>query len=560
MKNRDLLDFIGCEAERDRRWAAFPAEWLTEAEPYLQATRKCIETTLALPMPGQLEPAFAFTFDPAPTTMRSQRDVPESALWTGAPGLAPPPAASSDPAMWSIQEIASALRRGMLSVTELVEACLQQMAATEPDVQAWELVLAEEALAEARHLDDELRRGKDRGPLHGIPVGVKDNIFTRGTRTTGGSELFRDFVPSYDAAVVTLLRQAGAIVMGKTTTTEMALGDPPPTRNPWNLGHTPGGSSSGSAAAVAAGHVPFSLGTQTGGSLNRPAGFCGLLALKPTYGRISRHGVFPVSWTMDHVGAMTRTAVDLAIVMGVLLGTETGFPSQAPPAKVAGSPKGAKLAHPEDAQHRVRGLRIGRPDRYFFDNVHPSQQAAYDAMLRVLEHELGAVIKDVVLPPSFEAAAAAHTLVMNCEVAAVYGEQLREQGHLLRPVLRSRIMCGLLTGSRAYIRAQQIRSIYVQQLWDLYDHVDILATPTTTAPAPEGIHRTGSSVFNAPFSLSGFPTLVLPTGFAPGTGLPLSAQFIARPFDEQRLLALAIAYQQVTDWHKHWPRIVRNSG
>lgn len=528
--------------------------WLAEAESLLLHTADAIDTVSSFDMSSLTEPAYGFAVDPgwgqgavgAVTNGdgRGEAKLLESLRQT-------PTAVSGDPASWTIIEAAHALRRGDLSPVELVEACLARIDSTEGDVQAWVDVVAEQALAEARRAERELRSGNDRGLLHGIPFGVKDNIFTEGIRTSGGSRLFEHYVPAYDATVVRLLKQAGAIALGKTTTTEMALGDSPPTRNPWNLAHTPGGSSSGSAAAVAADQVPFALGTQTGGSLNRPTGYCGLVAVKPTFGRVSRHGVFPVAWTLDHVGAMTKTAIDQAVVLQSICRADERDPSTfaaVPPLARAGSDWSA------DAVKSLRGKKIGRPDRYFFTDLAPAQRAAYDEALRVLEREFGMIVVEFELPASFEAAVAAHPIIMQCEVAAVHGAALRERGHLMRPTLRARVLCGASTSAAVYVRAQQIRNLYKEQMRQVFHaSVDFIATPTTPTPALEGLDDTGTPAFILPFTLTGFPTVVFPVGFEAASNLPLSIQFAAPPMQEELLLDLAIAYQHVTDWHTRRP-------
>ncbi len=529
--------------------------WLAEAESYMLHTAQAIDAVLSLDMPSLTDPAYIFSVDPGlgqrsgtAVTGRQERVdlLPRSShQGTGA--------VSGDPASLTLVEAARAFRRGDLSPVELVEACLARIEAMDGDVQAWASVVPEQALAEARRAERALRSGNDLGLLHGIPFGVKDNICTAGIRTSGGSRLLEGFVPTYDATVVRLLKEAGAIVLGKTTTTEMALGDAPPTRNPWNLAHTPGGSSSGSAAAVAAGQVPFALGTQTGGSLNRPAAYCGLVAVKPTFGRVSRYGVLPVAWTLDHVGAMTRTAVDQALVLQSICRADEEDSST-----VAAAPPLTRSVWDlaSDGAKRLRGKKIGRPDRYFFTGVDSAQRAAYDETLRVLEREFGMIVEDVELPPAFEAAVAAHAIIMQCEVAAVHGSAWRERGQLMRPILRARILCGAATSAEVYVRAQQIRNLYKEQMRQLFrTSIDLMATPTTPAAAPEGIHDTGTPAFILPFTLTGFPTVVFPVGCETAGKLPLSVQFVAAPMQEELLLDLAIAYQHVTDWHMRRPRV-----
>src|SRR6266511_5144302 len=224
-------------------------------------------------------------------------------------------------------EAARSIRQGELSPVMLVEALLQRIDGLEPQVQAWVTLDRAGALATARQLEEDMQHGRTRGLLHGVPVGMKDIYYTAGLKTTCGSRIFADFVPSYDATPVARLKQAGAIILGKTVTTEFATMDPGPTRNPWHLAHTPGGSSSGSAAAVAARMVPVALGSQTFGSIQRPAAYCGVYGLKPTFGRVSRYGVFPLSWSLDHVGPLARTVTDVALVLQVLAGHDPHDPA-----------------------------------------------------------------------------------------------------------------------------------------------------------------------------------------------------------------------------------------
>lgn len=444
------------------------------------------------------------------------------------------------------------LRDGSLSAVKLIERCLAQIEATDTTLQAWETVVAQKALAEAERLHRLLQRGIDLGPLHGIPFGVKDNICTRGIRTTGSSRLYADFVPTEDAAVVATLKSQGAIVLGKTTTAEMALGDAPPTRNPWNVAHTPGGSSSGSAAAIAAGHVPFALATQTGGSLNRPAAYCGLVALKPTYESINVRGVLPLSKTLDHVGVMTKTAIDQVLVSRALRIVQGGKHRDGD-WEQGRAQVGRLWPDVNPLAETLRGLKIGRPDRFFFDDVPVVLKEAYDKTLQLLELAFGVIVEDVILPPSFEEAVETHTVIMEWGAARRYEDAVTRRAHLLRPLLRTRLERGLATSRARYEAALNHRARYTRDMTALLRSVDLLATPTTPGPAPLGIQSTGPSVFNSPFTLIGFPTVVFPIGFTPDTGLPLSIQLIALPLQEELLLDVAVAHEAVSDWHRRKP-------
>lgn len=545
--------------------SAVREDWLHQASPWLERTASAIDAVSQYSVDSTRQPAISLdVFDATGTGLwargRTAKHLPktseDSAQSPRQPRARDEPRANkrqrgkvrtanredqarndargrNDVHVWGVADAARALRRGDVSPLELLDASIAQIEATEHEVKAWECVTMDAARTAAQQL---LRATSDDAPeqrLFGIPFGAKDNVFTKGVPTTGSSALYRDFVPTRNADIIDTLHQQSAILLGKTTATEMALGDPPPTRNPWNLGHTPGGSSAGSAAAVAANHVPFAIASQTGGSINRPASYCGLVAVKPTWGRISRGGVLPLAWTLDHMGVMTRSVEDQAWVFDVLAGTDY-----------------RELADHASSGRRTselpKKLRIGRPDRYFFGTVlHSAQHHAFEAMLEELRG-CGMRIVDIELPPSFEVAVSAHTLIMQCEVAAAYGLRGAEALQLLRPTLRSRILAGLVTPAPMYLRAQHIRRAYIEQMDALFEHVDVLATPSTPTPADQGIEYSGSAAFNSPFSMAGFPTIVFPTGLDEHTGCPLSAQLIARPNDESSLFEAAFAYEHST--------------
>lgn len=427
------------------------------------------------------------------------------------------------PTPWNVSDAARAIADKELTPLELLEDCLERIDQNEPTIQAWETVVRDQALEQAHQATAYLKDHPPKGPLFGIPFGAKDNYFTQGIPTTGSSERHRNFVPDHNADALNLLYNQGAILLGKTTTTEMALGDPPPTRNPRNPAHTPGGSSAGSAAAVAAGHVPFALATQTGGSINRPASYCGLYALKPTYGRISTRGVFPLASSLDHLGAMTRTLEDQILVLDALL--DTNFQTSI-------------LQTPQT----LRGTRIGIPDRFYVnpDIVVPAQLQAYNAELERLQ-QLGAELVPITLPPIFESIEAAHAVIMEYELAQYHAPKEEQDWNLFRPLLQKRIRNGLSHSFETYADALRTQRTFTHQLGSLFESMEILATPTTPTFADLGIEDSGSSAFNTAFSLAGFPTLVFPTGTEPTTQLPLSMQWIAAPYQEATLLIKRVA-------------------
>ena len=443
----------------------------------------------------------------------------------------------------SIVEAGERLRSGGLSAAALLKSVLSRIDALEPRVLAWAR-LASDGLAQAERADALLRSGRYLGPLHGIPVGLKDIYYTAGLETSAGSKVMEGFVPMFDATAVRRLREAGAIVVGKTATTPFAFSDPAPTRNPWNLEHTPGGSSSGSAAGLACGMCLGALGTQTGGSIVRPSAFCGIVGLKPTYGRISRHGLIPLAWSLDHPGPMARTVSDVAALLQVLAGPD---PEDATAATEPVPQYADALKIP------VAGLRAGIPDRYFPERWSPDVGAALQAAAHVLER-LGVRLRDVKLPDCFEAGVATNRVIMHAEGATYHRERFATQWREYPPKLAALIEAGLLIPAAAYLRAQQVRSVAMAAMGRLFGEIDLLLAPSAPGPAPQSLGSTGDSVFNTPASTFGLPALGLPMGFSP-TGLPLGLQLIGRPFDECTVLRAGAAYEAATPWHEQRPTI-----
>ena len=425
-------------------------------------------------------------------------------------------------------EAAQRIRQRDLSPVGLVEALLQQIDRLEPKVQAWVTLDRSGALAAAQQLAAEAARGTIRGPLHGVPIGVKDIYYTAGMKTTCGSRIFTDHVPNYDASTVTRLKQAGAIILGKTVTTEFATADPGPTRNPWNLDHTPGGSSSGSAAGVAARMMPAALGSQTGGSIQRPAAYCGVFGLKPTHGRVSTYGVFPVSWCLDHLGPLARTVSDIALVLQVLAGHDPLDPS---------SSHAPVPDYLQAVQHADRPPRLGLLRQFYLEHADPELRAHTEAVAGQLARA-GAAVDEVKLPDSFGAALSAHRIIMHVEAAAVHADLFRQHADLYRPKLRATIEAGTLIPAVSYIQAQRLRRQFRQDMTQLFRRVDFLLAPAATGAAPQGLTSTGDPSFNSPCSFSGLPAITIPSGLSVA-GLPLAIQLMAPAFAEDRLLAAA---------------------
>ncbi len=444
----------------------------------------------------------------------------------------------------ALADASEMIGKGTLSPVELTRSVLDRISVVEPHVLAWARRLPDQAMAEAERLDWLLRQGTYLGPLHGIPLGIKDIYYTAGVETAAGSKVLAGFVPTFDATVVRRLQEAGAILLGKTATTEFAYADPAATRNPWNPGHTPGGSSSGSAAGVAAGMCLGAFGTQTMGSIVRPASFCGVVGLKPTYGRVSRHGIIPFAWSMDHPGPIAKTVRDTALLLSAVAGPDPHDSS------AAGQPVPSYV---EGLNMSPRGLTAGIPDRYFPERSSPAVAAAFHEAVRVLE-TLGVRIHEVKLPDCFEAGVDAGRVIMHAEGAAFHRDWFKTRWEDYGRKLAGLIEAGLLIPAASYLLAQRVRSVAIAAMRRLLTDVDVLITPSTPGPAPEGLASTGDPVFNAPSSIFGFPALGLPMGVAP-SALPLGLQIMGRPFDECTVLRVGAAYEAATPWHEQRPSL-----
>lgn len=426
----------------------------------------------------------------------------------------------------TLTEAAAQIRSGTLSPVDLLNACLARIDVLDDCLKAWVVIDREAALAQARARQEDLARGAAPGLLHGIPIGVKDIIYTKGIKTEGGSVFLKDFVPDFDATVVMRLKKAGAVILGKTATTEYASFDPADTCNPWNSGHTPGGSSSGSAAAVAARMCPAALGSQTGGSISRPAAYCGIVGFKPTYGRVSMHGVLPLSFSLDHLGPLTRSVADAARVFEAIAGFDPR------------DPVSADRAVPDCAMTSTLNgpLRIGLARSYFMDKANEAMRGATERAVNVFR-AAGADVRDIILPASFKSAHRKHRLIMYAEGAAYHADRYEQQPKKFRPNLRALLEEGMLLPAVAYADARQQQLAFRADMRAVFDTVDVLLTPATPTPAPEGLASTGDPAFNAPWSYAGLPTIVLPVML--DKGLPCGVQLIGSEWREDRLLRIA---------------------
>jgi aspartyl-tRNA(Asn)/glutamyl-tRNA(Gln) amidotransferase subunit A len=459
---------------------------------------------------------------------------------------------SDEIAYATIAELGARYRKRDLSPVEVTQALLARIEKLDPILHAFVTLTADSALAEARSAEEALRRG-DARPLLGIPVAHKDIYLTRGVRTTGGSALLADWIPDEDATCVQRWRAAGTVQLGKLITHEFAFGLQfpghrfPPAKNPWNLDHIPGGSSSGSGAALAAGLVTGATGSDTGGSIRGPAAFCGIVGLKPTYGRSSRAGVLTLSWTLDHTGPMARTVQDCAFLLQPLAGYDPADPaSSRAPVDDYVAPLGRD----------IRGLKIGVPRAYFLEEVDAEVARAFEEALETLRR-LGAEVRDVQIP----SLRGAHSflLILMAEAYAYHESDIREHPELYGDVLRERILAGALVTASEYTQAQRIRSEICRETAEVMKTVDVLASPTALKPAtpfaqafdPEFAFPKSNM---APFNLTGLPTLALPCGFS-SSGLPVSFQLSGRPFEESTVLRAGHAYEQATTWHTRRPPV-----
>ncbi len=427
----------------------------------------------------------------------------------------------------TVTQAAAAIAEGSLAASGLAEACLNRIDALDDGLKAWVYVDRDTVLADAQAADAAVSEGRPLGPLHGVPVGLKDIYYTANIPTRAGSAVYRDFVPDYDAATLTLLKRAGAVMLGKAVTTEFACLDPSPTRNPWNAAHTPGGSSSGSAVAVAARMCPAAMGSQTVGSVLRPAAYNGVVGFKPTFGRVSRYGVVPVSWNLDTVGWLVRTVADAALLLQVMSGPDGNDPVS------ANEPVGDYIS----AIAEPRAPRIGVLRRYFYEGADAETRQHFDGVVEQLA-QAGAEIVELAMPDSIETAYDDQRLIMAVEAAAFHEPMYRRQAEDYQPKLRAMLAHGLAVDGIAYSRALESRRRFTTDMEQLAQQCDALLTPATPAPPQADVTNTGDPAFQGPWTSCGLPAIALPSGMAE-SGVPLGIQLVAAPFAEARLLAAA---------------------
>ena len=428
----------------------------------------------------------------------------------------------------SVAEAAAQIREGTLSPVTLAESLLARIDALDGDLRAWVTIDRDAVISAAQQREAEVQRGGPLGLIHGVPVGLKDIFYTEGMLTACGSKVNADFVPEFDATSVAKIKAAGGIILGKAVTTEFASSDPSPTRNPWNLEHTPGGSSSGSSAAVAARMVPAALGSQTGGSTCRPAAYNGIVGVKPTYGRISRYGVAPLSWSLDHVGILTRTVADAALMLTVLSGEDDNDP---------GSLREPVPDFSAQMVEHDRPPRIGLVRQYFEDYATPEMWAHTEAVANQLA-EAGAEVEEIPLPDSFAVIHSAQRVVSNVECAGIHRANHRLRAGDYGPRIRAGMEMGMVMPASAYLKAQRLRRQFRADLSEMAARVDVVMTPAMPAPAPRDLNTTGDAAFQAPWSAAGLPTVVVSTGLSE-LGMPMAVQFGGPWAQEGRVLGAA---------------------
>jgi aspartyl-tRNA(Asn)/glutamyl-tRNA(Gln) amidotransferase subunit A len=455
--------------------------------------------------------------------------------------------------------LARLVNAGQLRPRELADRALEQAQQYQERFRPFIRLTPEIARGQADLVESRLKQGR-KLPLAGVPYAVKDLFDVRGTATTYGSKVFADRMAQSDATVVARLNAAGAVCVGKLNLHECAFGFTGENahfgdcRNPWNPERIPGGSSSGSAVAVALGICPFTIGSDTGGSIRMPSALCGVTGLKPTYGRVSRAGGLPLSWTMDHVGPLARTAAEVAAVMNVIAGHDAADES---------SSRRGVPDYQADLAARVRGARLGIMHEWFFESLDPEVAAAMTKAIDVLV-ELGAVKREVHLPRLLEVMGA-HRAIIFPEASAFHRPYLAQRPHDYSDGIRAQLHGGLFLTAVEYLRAQQARRAIRGEWAKVFAEIDLLVTPTTpvaatpfgvtTAELPGGAKPLVRAYLDLtlPFNFTGYPAISVPCGLTQA-GLPLGMQLVARPFEEAFLLRCAHQYQLVTDWHKRAPK------
>jgi aspartyl-tRNA(Asn)/glutamyl-tRNA(Gln) amidotransferase subunit A len=457
----------------------------------------------------------------------------------------------------TIKDAGAGLRRKEFSPVELTRACLERTQAIDHKLHSFITLTADLALQQAKRAEKELYAGNDRGLLHGIPIALKDLYATKNIRTTCHSAVFQEWIPDYSATTVTKLADAGTVLLGKLAMHEFAFGGPsvdapfPAARNPWNVAHIPGGSSSGSGVALAAGLCYGALGSDTGGSIRTPSSHCGIVGIKPTYGRVSRHGLVPLSWSLDHAGPMARAVEDCAILLQAIAGYDPQDPAS------------ANLPVPDfraGLKQGIKGLRVAVPRENWFGEqkgIDPATEAVFEDALKTLQR-LGAMIIEIDGQP-FSAARKANQTILVAEAYTYHEKRYQEEPMKFGNSVRRRMLEGAFLSAADYITAQRARTVLNEQIRANFSRVDIFAAPAAARPpeAFEGLDPNEQNLrpsFTNPFNLTGLPAISVPCGFTDGN-LPVGLQIVAQPFEEATAFRVAYAYEQATEWHTRRPAL-----
>jgi aspartyl-tRNA(Asn)/glutamyl-tRNA(Gln) amidotransferase subunit A len=466
-----------------------------------------------------------------------------------------------DVRMASITSVSELIRKKEISPVEVIDAFLERIEAVQKGINAFITVLEAEARRAARKAEEEIVKGHYRGPLHGIPLAAKDLFFTAGVRTTCGSRILADFVPKKDATVVSHLIKAGAILIGKTNMHEFAFGTTNlnahygHARNPWNAEHMTGGSSGGSAAALAGSCALLALGTDTGGSIRIPSALCGTVGLKPTFGRVSKHGVYPLAWSLDHPGPMARTVADIAIALKFMAGYDPKDPCS----------KDVPVDdYPSHLVGNIEGIRVGIPDTFYFEQIEPEVKAGVEKAIDALK-ELGGEVRPVHIP-GLEEASTATLLILSSEAASCLEKFHRTRGNEIGDDVKARLDLGALHLATHYVKAQRVRRIIQGNFSRVLRQVHVLVTPgvSITAPRLEGstVRLNGDEIpvgaaltrCTRIYNLVGLPSVSVPVGFS-SAGLPIAIQIAGGPFDEGTVLRVADALGRHQSQARMWPAL-----
>ena len=460
-----------------------------------------------------------------------------------------------------IHELAPLLEKKEISPVELFNEAMERIHRLQPKLNSFITITEEEARKAATEAESEIRKGRYRGPLHGIPISIKDLFATRGIRTTAGSKVLAKWIPDYDATAVAHLQQAGVVLVGKTNMHEFAYGvtnENPhfgPARNPWDPTRIPGGSSGGSAAAVGSFQCAASLGSDSGGSIRTPAAVCGVVGLKPTYGRASRYGAIPLAWSLDHVGPLTKSVEDAAIMLAAIAGPDPMDPS---------SSSRPIPDYRKDMRASIRGLRLGVARQYFSENVDTEIQKLVSAAIRQMEG-MGATLVEVDIP-ALENCAAMEAHITLAEATSYHEPYLKKQADDYGPGVRINLEAGRYLFATDYVKSQRARTLLKRNFNEAFKWAEVIVSPTLPALPPlvgEVWVKSGDLRehvidaflrFNIPYDLTGLPAISVPCGFS-SAGLPIGLQIAGRAFEESTILRFAHAYEQSTDWHLARPTL-----